>query len=133
MANKKQQERKKKERAQKSHEKVVKLREETRAKAKKAKEIHKKDKELRPKQVPIRERQRRDAEIMAQLQHNMKILQALEEEYDKEMAVKQEVDKGFQQQEQDALKEVQEQFEREQEANKDMSPPEESKGSKLIL
>ncbi len=81
---------KKKERDKKAHKKVLLRREQKQKKEKEINTWNQKERNLQSKQVPIKNddlykaRQLKDLEIKMQLQHNMKILKALEEESLKE-------------------------------------------------
>jgi len=95
MSNKKLKEKKKKARERKSKAKVLKKRAEIRAKAKYEKQLEEEHEESRSKPQPymkpetrrrLNEEQQqqaaeRDAQIKEQLEHNLEVLKALEEEY----------------------------------------------------
>ena len=90
---------KKKDRAKKNREMFLAKRKKMRAEKRKEWEIEKRIKAAEPKKVPFRhpltpEKQaEEDAKIKAKLEHNLKVLQALEEEYEAEKAKREELNK----------------------------------------
>jgi hypothetical protein len=98
MSNKKLQEKKRKARERKSKEKVLKKRAQIRAKAKHEREVARVEHKHRNRQQPYMKRETReritaekDEQVKQQLERNMDILKALEEEYAKEMVQKAEL------------------------------------------
>jgi hypothetical protein len=84
MTTKKLQEKKKKQREQDSKSKVLARRNAKWAKDKLEKEARLKEKMLQPKVEPIVGEEKKKLRLEQQLEHNMKILEALEAEYEKE-------------------------------------------------
>lgn len=87
MANKKLKEKKKKEREISSRNKVVKIREAKRKKDKAEKIAYLFNSKHKDKLEPFVKDETRKRKVREQLEHNIKILKALEEEYDNEMAL----------------------------------------------
>lgn len=79
--SKKMQERKKRARQQASKDKVVKKRAVTRASAKKQRELARIERKTRIREIPLENPHKKDISIREQLEKNLKILQALEEQY----------------------------------------------------
>jgi hypothetical protein len=82
---------KKKDRERRVKKQLLGRRERLRAEAKEKRECDREERNVRPRQDPIRNEEfrtaqrLRDIEIKMQLEHNMKILQALQEEYEVEL------------------------------------------------
>jgi len=84
MATKKQKEKKKKERERIAHARVLARREFKRKKDKAEREAWIVAKRTEPKMEPIMSEEKKKARVQEQLERNMKILEALEAEYEKE-------------------------------------------------
>jgi|TARA_Y100000034_G_C6531849_1_gene229191 hypothetical protein len=95
---------KKKDRAKKNKSMFAKKRAKDRAEKKKERDIEKRIRDAEPKREPFRnpltpEKQaEKDEKIKAKLQHNLEVLEALEEEYDAEKSKREELNKVLEEQ-----------------------------------
>ena len=89
--NKKKLEQKKKEKEKRAKIKILARREELRCFKKEEQRKILLERSLEPKLPPLENKEKRNSEIKKQIERNLKILEALEQEYDKEVSARQEV------------------------------------------